>query len=238
MVGLLIIATGKYIQFLDDLIKSADQYFLIDHEVIYYIFTDNLSIDIKSNRKINKIFIEHKPWPYSTLYRYKYFLDIKDELAKQQYLYYIDSDMIFKNTVGQEIFGNIVCVEHPWFPADRDWGRQFGTKGTPETNLLSSAYIPDNIDFQYKGNAFFGGKTPNILNMIQFLSNQIDIDHDNGIIAKYHDESHANKFYILYADKVLSPEYLYDYKAPKCIDNKLLIPRIVQVDKDEKNIRS
>ena len=45
--------------------------------------------------------------------------------------------------------------------------------------------------------AFFGGTKGCMLNMFQFISNQIDIDYSRGLIAKWHDESHSNKFFIL-----------------------------------------
>ena len=49
--GLLIIATNKYISFLENLIASADKFFLKDNDVEYFIFTNHKSIDIKSDRK-------------------------------------------------------------------------------------------------------------------------------------------------------------------------------------------
>ena len=39
-VGLLIIATNKYIQFLQPLIESADNHFLKNQEVTYFVFTN------------------------------------------------------------------------------------------------------------------------------------------------------------------------------------------------------
>ncbi len=39
-IGLLVIATGKYISFVPSLIASADKHFCKDHKVTYFIFTD------------------------------------------------------------------------------------------------------------------------------------------------------------------------------------------------------
>lgn len=227
-IGLLIIATGKYKVFLDDLIKSADIHFLNGHNVTYFIFTDE-EINISSNRKIKNIIIEHKPWPFPTLLRYKHFTTNADKFEEMDYLYYVDSDMIFENTVGDEIFGDIVCTVHPWFVNQR---------GTPENDKKSLAYIPDQVNFQYMAGAFFGGSTKCIMNMFQFISNQIDIDYSRGVIANWHDESHSNKFFILYSTKVLMPEYCYNKHSPYCTNVKQWIPRIVQVVKDENEMRT
>ena len=74
-----------------------------------------------------------------------------------------------------------------------------------------------------------------ILNMFSFISKQIEIDLSRNVIAKWHDESHSNKFFILYTTKVLSPEYCYNKSS--CSIYKELVPRVVQVFKDENEMR-
>ena len=101
-VGLLIIATNKYIQFLQPLIESADSYFLPNQDITYFVFT-NQNIDIKSNRNIVKIDVEHKDWPWMTLGRYKIFSDNSNILSKMDYIFYSDVDMRFVFEVGDEI---------------------------------------------------------------------------------------------------------------------------------------
>ena len=41
-IGLLVVATGKYIQFVQPLIESAEHYFLPTHKRTYFIFTDHV----------------------------------------------------------------------------------------------------------------------------------------------------------------------------------------------------
>lgn len=227
-IGLLVIATGKYKIFLNNLIKSADKFFLEGHNVTYFIFTDEKQ-EIITNREIVCSIIEHKPWPYPTLLRYKHFSNNENLFDKIDYLYYVDSDMIFENYVGDEIFGDVVCVAHPWF---------IGNRGTPEDSNKSLAYIPNQVNFQYMAGAFFGGTKDCMINMFSFISKQIDIDYSRGVIAKWHDESHSNKFFILYSTKVLPPEYCYNKQSPYCTGNKNWTPRIVQVIKNDNEIRS
>ena len=227
-IGLLVIATGKYKVFLNDLIKSADKFFCNGHSVKYFLFVDEIQ-DISSKREIIQTVIEHKPWPFPTLLRYKHFINNSDKFEDLDYIYYVDSDMIFENTVGDEIFDDVVCVAHPWF---------IGNRGTPENDKKSLAYIPDQVNFQYMAGAFFGGSKSCIINMFQFISNQIDIDYSRGVIAKWHDESQSNKFFILYCTKILPPEYCYNKQSPYCTSVKHWIPRVVQVLKNDNEIRS
>lgn len=226
-VGLLIVATGKYKIFLPELIKTADKNFLSTCNVKYFLFVDEEQ-RLDSKREIVQTIIEHKPWPFPTLLRYKHFMNASSKFDGLDYLYYVDSDMIFENTVGDEIFGDIVCVAHPWF---------IGNRGTPENSPKSLAYIPDQVNFQYMAGAFFGGTKDCIINMFQFISNQIDIDYSRGIIAKWHDESHSNKFFILYSTKVLPPEYCYNKQSPYCTSVPQWKPRVVQVPKNDNEMR-
>lgn len=227
-IGLLIIATGKYKVFLDNLIKTADEFFLKNHNVTYYLFVDE-NVDIISDRNIKQIIVEHMSWPLPTLLRYKQFVNNSEAFSNMDYLYYIDSDMIFENIVGDEILDDIVCTIHPWF---------VGNRGTPENDKKSLAYISDSVNFQYMAGAFFGGSKDCMLNMFQFIANQVDIDYSRGVVAKWHDESHSNKFFILYSTKVLSPEYCYDKRSPDCTNVTQWVPRIVQLLKDNDEMRT
>lgn len=233
-IGLLIIATGKYKMFLADLIKSADKFFFTKDSsdiVHYYLFVDETIEILSSSRSVTQIIIDHNPWPFSTLCRYHHFVNHKHQFDNLDYIYYIDSDMYFVDHVDSEILSDIVCVEHPWFP-DRD---PINNDITIEHNTQSTSHIPKHIKFQYMQNAFFGGNKNCILNMFEFLANQIDIDYQRGIIARWHDESHANKFYIAYATKILDRSYCYDYRSPLCSS---LTPKIVSIIKDDTEMRS
>ena len=80
-IGLLMIVTDKYSIFLQPLISSADTYFLSNHDVTYFVFTDN-NMEISSNRNVVKFYTEHSPWPWMTLGRYKIFSQQKDILSQ------------------------------------------------------------------------------------------------------------------------------------------------------------
>jgi len=199
-VGLLIIATNKYIQFVKPLIESADRYFLSNKNVTYFIFTDQ-EINIESNKNIVKIFVEHKEWPWMTLGRYKIFLDNSEILSKMDYLYYCDVDMIFVDYVNDEIISDRVATQHPGY---------LGERGTPEMRPESLAYVSPNEEMQYFAGGFNGGNSYEFLKMSKILSTNIDKDYLNGIIAIWHDESHINRYLIdNKPTKILTPSYCY-----------------------------
>jgi histo-blood group ABO system transferase len=212
-IGLLIIATNKYTQFLQKLISSADKHFLSGEDVTYFVFTNN-DINIESERKIIKIDIEHKPWPYMTLFRYKIFDTNAACFENMDYLYYCDADMLFVGNFGKEIIGDRVATQHPGL---------YGTRGTPETRPESLAYVGPNEKMQYFAGGFNGGSKTEFLTMCNILNDKIDIDLTKGIIAIWWDESHMNRYFIDYPPTlILSPSYCYGETMNLPFEKKLL----------------
>jgi len=197
-IGLLIIATNKYIKFLNNLLVSANAFFCSSHEVTFFIFTDR-KIEINKNIKHKIINTTHKPWPWMTLGRYEIFYNNKNELSKMDYLYYCDVDMKFVSEVGSEILGDRVATQHPGY---------VGRRGTPETNPKSLACIRDDEPMTYFAGGFNGGSSAEYLKMCNIISTNIQKDFENGIIAIWHDESHMNRYFVNNAPTViLSSEY-------------------------------
>lgn len=197
-IGMLVIATNKYTQFLQPLISSADEFFLKNQEVTYFVFT-NKDIEIESNRSVVKIDVEHKEWPWMTLGRYKIFTESSDKLSEMDYLYYCDADMRFVGDVGDEILSERVATQHPGY---------YDRRGTPETNPLSLACVYDHEEMQYFAGGFNGGTSNEYLKMANHISNNIDIDYSKGLIAIWHDESHLNRYMIdNKPTKILDPSY-------------------------------
>ncbi len=223
-IGLIIIATNKYIQFLKTLLESADEYFLPGQDVTYFIFTDN-DIDLSSYREIVKIDIMHREWPWMTLGRYDIFKNNKEVLGKMDYLYYCDVDMKFVNIVGNEIISDRVATQHPGF---------FGKRGTPEQNISSLAFVSNNENMQYFAGGFNGGSSKEYLNMSEHIANNISIDYLRGIIAIWHDESHMNRYFIDNPPTlILSPSYCYGESMNIPFEKKL-----IALDKNHNEIRS
>ena len=198
-IGLLIIATNKYTDFLKKLISSADDFFLTDSNVEYFVFTDHENIDISSEREINIVKTKHKDWPWMTLGRYEIFSSNKEELSKMDYLFYCDADMFFCGSIDDQILSERVSTLHPGFN---------GGRGTPETNPDSLACVYAFEKMQYFAGGFNGGNSDEYLKMCESLSKNIDVDNDNGITAIWHDESHMNRYFIDNPPtKILGVEY-------------------------------
>jgi histo-blood group ABO system transferase len=212
-IGLLIIATNKYIQFLKPLIESSDSYFLPNQDVTYFVFT-NQDLDINSNRNIIKVETEHREWPWMTLGRYKIFSNNSDILSGMDYLYYCDADMRFENEVGDEILGDLVATQHCG---------HYKVRGTPETNPNSLAYIDSNEEMEYLAGGFNGGSSYEYLKMSKILSSRIDDDYNRGIIAVWHDESHLNRYLIDNKPTILlDPGYCFHEGSRREFNKRLI----------------
>lgn len=242
-VGLLIIATNKYKKFIPQLIESADKHFLNDEvyldtpllsftpkkqdvEVIYHIFTDDVNQIYETDRKVKLYQIDHKPWPLITLGRYETFFKNKWDLLDMDYLYYCDVDMTFVSHIGQEILSKRVGTIHPGY---------VGTKGTPERNPNSKAYISEASDNQYFAGGFNGGESSSFIKMASKLHFDIIKDINKGIKAIWDDESYLNRYFFdNKPTKVLDPGYCYPENNTQLEYTK----KLLALDKDHNSIRS
>lgn len=228
-VGLLFIATNQYINFLPQVIASADENFFLYSNVNYYIFT-NKDFSISSKRKITKIDIPHEPWPFVTLKRFHYFYDSKELFQQEDYLFYSDVDMRFFDKVGNEMLPvgskKITATIHPSF---------YYKEGTYETNPASKAFVKKRNRKYYFCGGISGGKKEDYLSMSKEIKERIDADLQKDIIAIWHDESHLNGYLADKLDQVhvLPPAYCYPESW-----NMPWPKKILALDKDHKAIRN
>ena len=199
-VGLLIVATGKYDSFVDPLIKSARRHFCTNHEVTYYVFTDGV---ISEADDVVKIYQKRLGWPYDTLMRNSIYYENRDAFASEDYLFALDADMLFVDTVGEEIFGERVATMHPGYATT-------GAKFPYETNRRSRAYVSGATGKNYFAGGFFGGSQKGFVHIVQETTARVLEDLSNGIVAVWHDESQWNRYCIDYTPSViLNPSYCY-----------------------------
>lgn len=225
-IGLLVIATGKYDIFIPPLLKSAKKYFMKDHEVTMFVFTDK---EMPNKEGLVSFAHTHEPWPNITLKRYHVFDKYKEELSKMDYLFYCDADMLFVSDVGEEILPEgeieLVAIEHPGF-----FG---GRRGPYETRPESTAYVSNNEGKYYVAGGFNGGTSGAFLKMSATIKERVDKDLENGIIAIWHDESQLNRYMIDNKHKILNPGYCYPESWNIPYEKKLLA-----LDKNHSEIRS
>lgn len=210
-IGIIVIATNRYITFVPNLIESIHKYFLKNHNIEIFLFTD------RTLEGVTIIPTTHREWPWMTLGRYHLIQQLKSYPPKDYY-YYIDADMLVTDTIGEEIFGKRVAAIH---------GKFKKKPGNFDRNIKSTAYVPINITSPYFCGGFQGGS--NYINDAYNLAKNIDIDTSNNIIAEWHDESHWNRYLLDNPPDVILP---YHYCSQKEKNSKILI-----VKKDIKEIR-
>lgn len=195
-IGILLISTWKYNKFIDEVVAGIRKYFFPNNEVKIYLHTDS---DIKHD--VNHIInIKHEKWPYVTLKKFHIFHQNKN-VYTTDYLISIDVDIIIKDYINTDILHDLIAVYH---------SNYYMCRGTPETNPASTAFIPNDCNHNYVCGGFFGGKKDCVLDMCSILSANIDVDLNHNFIAKWHDESHLNKYVFDNKDKfkILEPEYM------------------------------
>jgi len=116
-IAFVIVATNKYIQFAPPLIDSIHKHFLKDTDKDYFVFTNVMDHELPHEAK--KVQILPKGWPGDSYYRYHYFLSIREDLEKYDYIYYLDADMKVVGDVGEEVLTDLLGIQHPWFTVNR-----------------------------------------------------------------------------------------------------------------------
>lgn len=219
-IGLIIIATNKYANFIPELISSAMSNFMTKHNVTYYIFTNNkFLLNIESNQ-IKTIPLSSQPFPMTTLLRYNVIDMYNHIFINEDYLFQIDADMLFVNKVEDEILVPLIGVEHPGF---------INQRGTPETNIESTAFIKEDKNITYCMGAFTGGEREKYLEMSKTISINVGDDLKKEIIAIWWDESHLNKY--LSENNYVCINSAYCYSS---IYNLPYEPKIITLEKDHK----
>ncbi len=216
-VALCVIATGEYRRFLPGLLESARRFFLPGHCVYPYVFGDGGYLCNAYNWDI-----AHEPWPGPTLHRYHTILKA-EPLASYDYIFYVDADCRFVGTVGNEILGGLVGVIHQGQATQPRDIRAY------ETNRKSTACISRTEGRRYYAGGFQGGRSPDFIKAMQVIRGQITTDEANGITAKWHDESHWNRYLVdRPPDIALPPTYC-------CSDFDLLPnPKLLALTKESR----
>ena len=223
-IGILIICTGNYTIFFDELYESSEKFFLKENIKTYYVFTDGI-ISHKKNVKI--IHQKVLGWPYDTMMRFHMFNSISDILEKEDYLFFLNANMVFNDYVNEEVIPNesnnfLMGVNHPGFYNTTKENYSY------ERRKESSFYISNNDGNFYFQGCFNGGRSKEFLEMSKFLSEKIDEDLNKNIIPIWHDESALNWYYKDKNPLILSPGYAYPETWNLPFEKKL-----IQVDKNK-----
>ena len=206
--GILYLATGPYIKFWPVFYTSMENHFCKNSDHFYFVFTDDKTNKIfEGCNNIHFIEIFNMPWPLVTLLRFHFFNMIKDELAKMDYLIFSNANIECCKDVNEaELFENtdLFFTQHPGYYQKKP--KYF----VLERSKYSTAYVPYREKTKYVIGAFFGGKSKAFLSMSNELKKNIEEDLKRNIIAKWHDESHLNRYYANHQNnRLVSPAYCY-----------------------------
>jgi hypothetical protein len=250
-IGLLTVATGAYVQFLDGLVASARRHFFRGHDVTVFVFSDAPATPAGTVL----LPAAHEPWPEATLRRYHLYARHDGFLGSMDYLFCVDVDMKFVAPCGEEILpgetDRLVGVEHPGFwRADVTWAARLGATlsfgrrragrlphgDLPfERNPDSLACVGDPAHRLYFAGGFNGGFADSFLTMARSLRDAIDHDRARGILAVWHDESHLNRYFYVQPPKRLLPSYCFPESGYPHLRH--LAPVLVALDKDHASLR-
>ena len=229
--AVIFIGTDKYLNFLPSWYESCEKNLVPSIKKHYFVFTDGEMQDSPSNMSVYNH--EHQPWPYITLLRFDTILKAKEELQDYDWMLFIDADMQVVNEIDLDELvtdKKYIGVHHPCHYLKMPPHNQ-GT-GAFETNPLSKAGIVDSDDtsIYYQG-CVWGGRIPEVIQMMEELQKRIQEDLDNNVIAMWHDESQMNKFFAEVPNEVnvLTPSFAFPDDFSQHCDFE---PKIVHLSKD------
>lgn len=194
-IGILITATGQYLQFVQEFINGARKYFMPNHNVKFFLFTDG-----QYTKDSHLTILPHKKigWPHDAMNRYDLYYKHKDYFNNLDYLFSCDVDLKFINPVDDSILGDLIALKHPHFDNNKR-GRY------EENNPKSKAYVAPHEGEHYFCAGFFGGTKHEFLKMCSKVSCDIEADFKDNFVAEVHDESHTNRYFIDNKPTVILP---------------------------------
>lgn len=218
--GIISIATNIYLDYWKEQAVSVDLNADESLDVTLHIFTDQPEKAAEFGKSLKNIGVVAHPiepygWPEATLYRYKIISDHASQLP-EDVLMYLDSDMLVKARVSERDFANnghtgLTLVRHPGFQrpsgaralslyiskpkvAISDFYLRYsmGALGAWETDPRSMAQVPRAKRTHYVCGGTWWGHRDDLLRLAEDLAARVAGDEANGVMAKWHDESHLN----------------------------------------------
>lgn len=216
-IGVLVIATNKYMDFVPTLVDGIFKHFLPGEEVHVFVHTN---MAMGETDRLHRIETKHLPWPHMSLDRYLIFFTNREAYKDMDYLFYVDADSRIIGDIGKEILNPLTAVTHFGY----DW-RTISYLNTLEKNPISTAYIDPNESVLYTCGGFQGGETKVFITACFEIAKMIGTDLRQGIIARFHDESYWNKFLNKHTRLVirLGVDYAYPEPIPKAYQGRTKI---------------
>lgn len=184
---------------------------MVGQNVVYYVFTDRPEavpyVALGQGRLLRvKSVHREKRWQDVSMAR---MLTLHEALGGQlgreaDYVFCLDVDQYFSGNFGPEVLADLVAQLHAWHYRWPRWMLPY------ERDKRSAAALSlSEGDFYYHA-AVFGGNVAALLKLTAHCATGQQLDRERGIEARWHDESHLNKFFWLSKPtKLLSPEFCW-----------------------------
>jgi hypothetical protein len=256
--AILTVATRHYFDYWEKMIRSAEENYSGEININFHVFTDHHESSrlIKFKSPFLNVVthrIEELGWPEATLKRYEIILNHQDSYT-EDFLLHLDADMLFKSPLiflanqldGQNMMN---LVRHPGFYRPkrskkflfylknqryilRDIKAQilFGGLGSWERDENSQAFVPRNLRKEYFCGATWFGPRVKFLEFCADLESSVQADFVSGKMARWHDESHLNRWAAYNEYIALTPSFCFDPSFPQL---RNLNEFIRAVDKDK-----
>lgn len=258
-IGVMTVATNIYFDYWQKMVESADEQSIQSDQITFFVFSEQIQKINAFSKTLKNVKVIGFPiipygWPDATLLRYQIFRDHYSKM-NTEVLMHLDADMFFASSpwkiVRQLMSNNQIClVQHPGFWRSKGLSRatfylrhpfamykdlrmkiSLGGIGAWETRPQSKAFVPRKLRRRYFcGGTWFGPRQA-IGEMLEELSDQVSKDQKIEVIAKWHDESHLNKWATQKSINTFSPELCFDETYPQL---KKLTPSIIAVRKKVK----
>lgn len=225
-VSIAVIATGRYRGFVDALLESARKFLFPECEREFLLFLDEAPTGLGVDCHVYPA--EHQPWPLVTLRRFATVLAAEDRIAVADWFLFLDADMRVASPIAlSDIFDEtrlLTGVRHPYVPP--------GPPFPLERDRRSAAFVAHGREAaHYWQGCLWGGRSPEALAMIRELAASVAADQARGITARWHDESHLNRYFGEHEARVktLDP----GFALPDIETSLSYRPRILHLDKDD-----
>ena len=227
------IATNKYVEYWKQAILSILDKTSEPGNIEFYLFTDQKDQMVAWANALNmglKLTVKEIPnyvWPDATLKRYE-IINQHISIFSNKFLFYLDVDMVlnadlFLSLQPYLVESKLNFVLHPGFVVGARFPQKFhlvrrprillsilkngGSAGDWETNSFSTAYVCKEERQFYLHGAFWGGDKESFFKMTKYCARQVELDLQNKVVAKWHDESHLNKYFAKFGGNVLPSEF-------------------------------
>ncbi|XP_007948659.1 alpha-1,3-galactosyltransferase 2 [Orycteropus afer afer] len=211
-IGLTVFAVGRYLEkYLARFLETAEQHFMVGLRVVYYVFTERPSavprVALGQGRQLRVERVDReRRWQDVSMERMRRLhVALSGRLGREaNFVFCMDVDQHFSGAFGPEALAESVAQLHAWH---YHWPQRL----LPfERDARSAAALPfDQGDFYYHA-AVFGGSVAALRRLTAHCAQAIRQDRARGVEARWHDESHLNKFFWLQKPaKVLSPEFCW-----------------------------